>query len=327
MAAKIGIKLADGTFFPIMDEDSSLPPEKLELTTVRDDQNSVQINLFKKEDEESEPVYIGSLIVEDIKNKAAGDPTIELNLSLDDEKNLSAEAIDVDSGVRQELKVSLETFAEPFFDDMDFDFTPDLDEFSADSYNTDIDKSFNTSDFYSDTDTEFDEEEKKRKIPLWLIIVLLLLGIAALVVGILLLTKKPEQIDKENSGVQAMMQNMEENLPVTPTEPEEPASETAVVQKEIPEDVPVTEPPTPGNPADFESKNTEFFENTEETAASNQPVHTKSVRYKVRWGDTLWDLSETYYRNPWLYTDIAKHNKLKNPDVIISGTYIEIPPQ
>ena len=43
MAAKIGIKLADGSFLPIMDEDVSAS-ETLELTTVRDDQSSVQIN-------------------------------------------------------------------------------------------------------------------------------------------------------------------------------------------------------------------------------------------------------------------------------------------
>ena len=50
MAAKIGIKLADGSFLPIMDDDFSAS-ETLELTTVRDDQRSVQINLFKKEDD------------------------------------------------------------------------------------------------------------------------------------------------------------------------------------------------------------------------------------------------------------------------------------
>ncbi|WP_230977716.1 hypothetical protein [Treponema vincentii] len=47
MAAKIGIKLADGMFLPIMDDDASAS-ETLELTTVRDNQRSVQINLFKK---------------------------------------------------------------------------------------------------------------------------------------------------------------------------------------------------------------------------------------------------------------------------------------
>lgn len=52
-----------------------------------------------------------------------------------------------------------------------------------------------------------------------------------------------------------------------------------------------------------------------------------SVRYKIKWGDTLWDLSESFYKTPWLYKKIANHNKIKNPNLIISGTYIDIPPK
>ncbi|NLM00225.1 MAG: LysM peptidoglycan-binding domain-containing protein, partial [Treponema sp.] len=32
-----------------------------------------------------------------------------------------------------------------------------------------------------------------------------------------------------------------------------------------------------------------------------------------------------YYQNPWLYKKIARFNGIKNPDLIISGTSIEIP--
>ena len=53
----------------------------------------------------------------------------------------------------------------------------------------------------------------------------------------------------------------------------------------------------------------------------------QTVRYLIKWGDTLWDLSDTYYRNPWLYPIIARENKIKNPDLIIAGTYINIPPR
>jgi len=55
------------------------------------------------------------------------------------------------------------------------------------------------------------------------------------------------------------------------------------------------------------------------------PEKPKDIRYKIRWGDTLWDLSEAYYKNPWKYHKIAKYNHIKNPDYIISGTYITIP--
>jgi hypothetical protein len=49
------------------------------------------------------------------------------------------------------------------------------------------------------------------------------------------------------------------------------------------------------------------------------------VWHKVRWGDTLWDISILYYRNPWYYGKIARANGIRNPDKIIAGTLIRIP--
>ena len=51
----------------------------------------------------------------------------------------------------------------------------------------------------------------------------------------------------------------------------------------------------------------------------------KEVRYRLRWGDTLWDIAQNFYKNPWAYKKIAKYNNIKNPNKIISGTYITIP--
>jgi nucleoid-associated protein YgaU len=51
------------------------------------------------------------------------------------------------------------------------------------------------------------------------------------------------------------------------------------------------------------------------------------VPYKIRWGDTLWDISAAFYRNPWLYPRIARFNNIRNPNLIISGTTIRIPPK
>ena len=51
------------------------------------------------------------------------------------------------------------------------------------------------------------------------------------------------------------------------------------------------------------------------------------VRYQVKWGDTLWDIAQSYYNNPWLYQRIASANKIKNPDYIMAGTILVIPPQ
>lgn len=344
MAAKIGIKLADGTFFPIMDDDFSAS-ETLELTTVRDNQRSVQINLFKKEDDASDPLYIGSLIVEDIQEKAAGDPTIELQLALDEDKNLSAEAVDKDSGSRQALKVSLETFADQVFDDLDFDLSSETADADIDlsASNTNIDDDFGTqhefsaSTFYTDEDEE--EQHPRRGIPVWLLVILILLGIAALVLGILLLTKKNLAEEEHPMAIQP------DTTTVIPSE-KSPTQESVdpVPAPSLPAEEPVTEPPAPQptgavpieqpvppQPVQPEQPVKQEPPVQKTVPAVKEPVASasgqKAVRYKIRWGDTLWDLSETYYRNPWLYTKIATHNKLKNPDLIISGTYIEIPPQ
>ena len=343
MAAKIGIKLADGTFFPIMDDDFSAA-ETLELTTVRDDQRSVQINLFKKEDDSSDPSYIGSLIVEDIHEKTAGEPTIELHLALDDNKNLSAEATDKDSGAHQTLRVSLETFTDQAFDDLDFDLSAeaaadaDIDLSSANSFEDDDDDqqgSF-TAALYQD-DEEQDELEKKRGIPIWLLTLLILIGIAALVLGILLLTKKVKSDSHETLALHKSAITAQPTEPVEQEAAEQPAHA-------LPPDTTMTEPPVPAAPEKSEAMETAPMQQqpeppvmqeqppVQESFAEKEPdappaAMGEAIRYKLRWGDTLWDLSETYYRNPWLYTKIAAHNKLKNPDWVMSGAYIEIPPQ
>ena len=383
MAAKIGIKLADGTFFPIMDDDFSAS-ETLELTTVRNDQRSVQINLFRKEHETAEPAYIGSLIVEDIHERTAGDPTIELRLSLDEQKNLSAEAVYKDSGSHQALRVSLENLSDQSLGNLDFDLNAetgeaDIDLTAGQPIDTDTlddQHSFSVASFYTD-DEPADEPEKKRSFPIWLLVLLILLGVAALVLGILLLTKKNLAEDDQPITVQPSQAF------VVPSEPvkQEPVPELQKTAPALPAESRAVEPPTPapeqpadvpsepqqnesadpGTTSDSVAKNTQPQEPASDAAASMsnnadmqktagetatqgaQKAQTaeapqtasaataaalgQAVTYKLRWGDTLWDIAETYYRNPWLYTKIAEHNKLKNPDWVMSGTTIEIPPQ
>jgi len=52
---------------------------------------------------------------------------------------------------------------------------------------------------------------------------------------------------------------------------------------------------------------------------------TTGVWYKIRWGDTLWGISYSFYDSPKDYNDIVKENKIKNPDIIFAETEIFIP--
>jgi len=62
-------------------------------------------------------------------------------------------------------------------------------------------------------------------------------------------------------------------------------------------------------------------------APASRTVSAKDTKdYQIKWGDTLWDIADTFYKNPWMYDKIAQANNIKNPDFILSGTWIKIPP-
>lgn len=91
---------------------------------------------------------------------------------------------------------------------------------------------------------------------------------------------------------------------------------------------PVTETPVTKEP-DYSAKEDEIVVAPAEVVVPEVPKQTapesKNITYKIKWGDTLWDIAQSYYNNPWKYHKIAKYNGIKNPDHIISGTTITIP--
>ncbi len=350
MASSIGIKLADGSFFPILDEGPSTEQD-LELTTMRDDQESVQINLFKKVDE-TEPEYIGSLIVEELTKGTAGDPTINLKLKLDEEQNLSAEAVDQVSGSKQSLKLSLKTLNEDDFDAPDFDLSVPETGFGIgeDPNREDVfvpeteDLLIDDESLESDLDEEIEEEEtQKKKFPLWAIILIILLCIGALVLAILLLLKPAPDADA-NKVAKTETQKVEKTTDstainsTTSTPPKEDAKEkeAAEAKKKAEKEAKERAEAERKKKAEEEAKRKEAEKKKAEEEARRKEAAKKKapkinekgvVKYRLKWGDTLWDLSESFYKTPWDYIKIAKYNKIKNPNLIIAGTYIEIPPK
>lgn len=106
--AYIGVKLANGEFYPIFEE-STPTKKKLVVTTVNDNQPNVQIDLYRGEpgflvDDSS---YIGSLLVNDIARAPKGVPDIELDVLLKDDMTLEAFAQDKVSGGQSKFSVAL----------------------------------------------------------------------------------------------------------------------------------------------------------------------------------------------------------------------------
>ena len=108
--SRIGIKLADGTFFAILDRDETDKKKRLVLTTVRDDQTQVHIDLYQGHDSDvANDEYVGSLVIDGISPTKKGEADIALVVGIDAEGNLNATATDNSSGERQSLSVGLET--------------------------------------------------------------------------------------------------------------------------------------------------------------------------------------------------------------------------
>lgn len=273
----IGIKIANGEYYPILSE-GSLVRRRLVLTTVNDNQESVQIDLFKGEGETIDSAaYIGSLIIEDIEPAQQGEPEIELVLGVDDDGNLNATASDSKSGERQSLSVSLnslegpEDYELPDFElnhegetempveadaggDTTFedDFFGDLDlpsRVSADEEN-----GLTGEGFPSYTEMHEEKPKEKRRVNLLLLIGFVVAGLAIAVLILLLLLRSfpGEPVPPLNAeGVPAQESSEAGEMAEAPMEtpaveaPEAAPSEPVATAPEPVAEAPASAPPEP----------------------------------------------------------------------------------
>ena len=159
-----------------------------------------------------------------------------------------------------------------------------------------------------DSSLQEDEVQKKTKAPVIICIICAIICIIATLLILFVVPSKYNLLTSRNTKNTEEVQIVEEvKEEVPPVEEIQPVEEFVAEAKED-EVVVVTEPEQviPEPPVEPE-------------------VKPQNITYKIKWGDTLWDIADTYYKNPWRYRKIARFNNIKNPDYIISGTTIEIP--
>jgi hypothetical protein len=316
MAGTIGIKIANGDFYPIIGENSPVK-KRLVLTTVHDRQNNVQIDLFRSISKSMlDAQYIGSLVVEDISLKTKGEPSIEMILSVDGEGNINAEAHDLDAGPdgeRHTLNVSLQNVESL----ADLDENPD---FSI-----------------SDSQYKYGRVEKTgrdRKFP-WLVLILAALFAALAITALWFFFLGGRDLF---STVETRQGNEYTAAQPSPRQETQPIQEqTPVVQPPPPPPPPAAEPePAASQPIVIKAPEAPARPKQVNRVRPKAPVLSykvpavipkNGVVYQIQWGDTLWDISAAFYRNPWLYPRIAKANKIRNPDLIIAGSNVRIYPK
>ncbi|MDR1419674.1 MAG: Hsp70 family protein [Treponema sp.] len=304
MAGTIGIKIANGGFYSIIEENSAVK-KRLILTTVHDNQRSVQIDLYKSFAKTmADALYIGSLVVEKIKPKPKGEPSIEMIITSTAEGEITADAIDLDTGSDGEhhyLNVSLKSLDEDTRDAEIPDFELEQHEGPPAS-------------LYSHT---VKAKKEAGSFP-WFILVIIGLVIIAGLLALWFFFLRG-RVNEPSSGRQAVESQAE---PSRAPEAEPAAPETPAAPPAPPPVIEAPAAPVRTGPA----------------RRDRPPAPVSSYRvpatipregavYRLRWGDTLWDISEAFYRDPWLYPRIARFNNIRNPDLVISGTTIRIPPK
>lgn len=317
---KIGIKLADGSFFPIMEEgDTQI--KNLNLTTANNNQTCVMVDLYRSDTDSMEGAeYIDTLKIDNLNAHPNGEPSLSFSVQLDENNQLTANIADPETGASSDSSIPLIsrtaeeleipddytiTQAETNFD-LDMDLNTDIEESEEDpapmfiasgsqgpiSFEGLYDKETEM----GDSSYHEDSIPKKSKISVWICICCAIICILATLILLLFFPirsgiKKNNETKSENS---VAIEKIEE--PSIPKAPEAKENEIVVI------------------------KETEIVE-----PAVVQKTQTQNVKYKIKWGDTLWDIANTYYKNPWKYKKIANYNNIKNPDHIISGTVIVIP--
>lgn len=328
---KIGIKLANSEFYPILDH--GIPARKrLVVTTVNDSQKSVQIDLYRGEGPMiTDATYVGSLVVEDIPEGKAGEPDIRLDLELDEADMLKCTAVEAETGATQSLRVSLETLGEEdSYEIPDFDLGEDEGEESdsepTDNLPDDATSPEEGAGLLATAEEVLEGRTRKPLLP-WIIAGIVLI-IAIALLGWFFFFHSLGQQAAASGGETDIARTAAALAPSSsPEAPTSPAPAASAQTAPTPATSVTTTTPIPAaepTPAAPPPKAVAAKAGTKVDATSVAPK-TTGKRYRIKWGDTLWDLAWVYYRDPWLYPRIAKANGIRNPDHILSGAWIVIP--
>ena len=300
----VGIKIADGSFYPVI-EQGFIGRKRFVLTTISDNQTRLQLDFYTSTEAGNDSnQYVGSVIVDDIPAVPQGEAEIEVIVSRDSNDTFTADAGGAESGAIQSLNVNLQTLTQD-----DTYGLPDS-VFEIEDEEIDIEDSeeeaFLTGETYpiGAADSRKKHLHKKKRSPLALA-GFILLGLVVISVVAFLIFKifRGPEVPPLLAGVLkgGLFFSKEQS-----TAPSENLINDEAAQEEV---VPASE-----TPAEIVT-----------AAGDSGEEEVQGVWYRIKKGDTLWDISATFYRNPWLYYKIARTNEIEDPDQIFAGTKIFVP--
>lgn len=283
----IGIRLADHSVFPVF---SSNEPggKRIVLTTARDAQERVDIKLIRAADSHSDrsrPLSIGRITIDDLQPGRGGEPEIELVLRVSAGGRLEATATNRATGNAQSLSIDIDRAAT----EAEFSVPESL-----------------TESFEPELAAAGPEEPRPRRSG-WLLVVAIIAIVSVLSGGIWWVLLRTPGEDAMGGAADDLPTAQSPDEQIEPPPESEPESEPEPELEDAPD--PRTREDEPGA--------------TDIPGPSG--ADADSVEYRIRRGDTLWDLSETFYGTPWLFPELADANEISNPNLIYAESELEIP--
>ncbi|ADN01131.1 LysM peptidoglycan-binding domain-containing protein [Spirochaeta thermophila] len=317
---RIAIRLADNSLFPVLEEGTP-SRKRVVLEPAHTHQRAVHIDLYRTLDEEGGE-YLGTLTV-DLPDYNGEKPEVELVLEMDEHEHLSATARERTSGETRHLELTME---EPS-PDTDFSMLTRMHE--EGEYEEEA--SLPERSYDEDFGTPFDEEAS-------------------------LSYEEGEEeegfsFEEERRASSSLMSEEEQNLLQSGFEREEEERSAALPVERRPSmwvpfilgfilgvlvggvlsylflprvlgEVPAPQVSTAPRPTPAV---TSTPAPTQAPEAARPAPSEFTIIYTPTWGDTLWDLADSFYNNPWLYPIIAEENRIANPDLIYAGRPLRIP--
>jgi hypothetical protein len=295
----IGIKTAQGAFYPLIDAYSDGRKEAI-LSTIRDNQPSMQIDFYKSYARSMvDALYLGSLVIDNIPEAKSHGPSLVLELESNENGDFSAQC----NGHVLETSVKAS-------------------ESQKDALKPEVVSGYPPPELYG-------RQKKIRSNFPWPAIIVAGVIIAVLCVGLFFFLNWAQKRVAPNSTT-----TTSQSAKAPQPEPASPAIQVQPVPK-VPSPAVSESQPQPAQqllPGTVAPLIQRF---SRRRTHRNAPVYSykkpsmipsKGLRYKVRWGDTLWDIANAFYHNGFAYTRIAWYNNISDAATLIAGTTIVIPP-
>lgn len=314
----IGIRIADGSFFPVLEENSGR--RKIVLTAANKGQEKVRIDFL------SDDYHLGSIFLDGIKD----DSDIELIMESVG-RTLIATATDTRTGNRGILNAVLPAPGPAIRPAPESaPVAPAEKKPEPEPAERPVPVSRPASG--AACSPVIDRTVRNLQILLFVMTVILafLSGVVVYaVVNMPAVTEKGTVVMFSEPEPAVTGPAVPEPVPAAPEpipEPSapEPAAPSPPVQEPAVSAPPVPQPPAHCCPQVYHG--CPYHRHSMPPAVPPQPVYyvPEYIRYKVRYGDTLWSIARTFCTDPYMYLEIARENRIADPTKIYPGTILMI---